>query len=106
MSRTAGPISKASDGRRIAPCPNLTMESTLSDSPRPRLLSALITDSGHRTSSELADVTREAAAIQSQRRPDGVSKREGITRSTLLLALMNVAPRLNDALESVGIKRS
>lgn len=77
----------------------------MSDSPRLRLLTDLCLELGHRVSALVAEATLLASAIQRQRRMDGVGNREGITRSALLFALMNVDPEVDEALAGVGVKR-
>lgn len=73
----------------------------MSELPRLQYLTDLIGDS--RTAATIAGAMRIAAAIQHQRRLDGLSKRKGITRSALLISLMHVDPEVDYALEDIGL---
>lgn len=78
----------------------------MSEAPRLQTITDLCLETGHRMSRSVEEATRVASAIQRQRLIDGVGNREGITRSSLLLALMYVDRQLDEALSSVGVNRS
>lgn len=78
----------------------------MSEAHRLQLLTDLCLASGHRVSPMVEEATRIASAVQRQRRIDGVGNRDGITRSSLLFALMYVDPQLDETLAGVGVQRS
>jgi hypothetical protein len=72
----------------------------------PRSLTELIIEAGHRPLPGIADATRLAAAAQRARQVAGASSRAGVTRSTLLWALMTVDTAVNVALTQSGMNRA
>ncbi|WP_354146354.1 P-loop NTPase fold protein [Arthrobacter sp. 754] len=72
----------------------------------PRSLTELIIEAGHRPSPGITDATRLAAAAQRGRQFADESTRTGVTRSTLLWALMTVDTAVNAALTRSGVNRA
>ena len=69
----------------------------------PVSLDVLITSSNHVSGRDIADFASLAAGVQHERRVNGASDRDEITRSTALATLAAVDPDIADALRQAGL---
>ncbi|MFC6160203.1 P-loop NTPase fold protein [Kribbella jiaozuonensis] len=73
---------------------------------RTETLQELITETGHSEDHRIGEFAGLAAAVQRVRHDAGVSNTTLVTRSTALLVLMLLDPKINAALEVGGVRQS